>query len=188
MLNFAMPSALTEAFALLSTRSWGASLRTGRKRALEWRRILVPFRSSRQATGAPLARNLFEQRSAEICREPRSVTVHNAGQSSAACLSVESALSHYISHVPTDGGKDGMRTPQRGRREFDKRAANGNPAWSSLQVAGWSAIRKSASTAPDQICDIRLGQDVTLAYLKGKDAESEEAQEYANSSSLALYA
>ena len=30
--------------------------------------------------------------------------------------------------------------------------------------------------------------DVTLAYLKGKDAESEEAQELANSSSLALYA
>ena len=30
--------------------------------------------------------------------------------------------------------------------------------------------------------------DVTLAYLKGKDAESEEAQERANSSSLALYA
>jgi hypothetical protein len=27
--------------------------------------------------------------------------------------------------------------------------------------------------------------DVTLAYLKGKDAESEEAQEHANSSSLA---
>jgi hypothetical protein len=37
----------------------------------------------------------------------------------------------------------------------------------------------------------RLGHeslDVTLAYLKGKDAESEEAQEHANSSSLALYA
>jgi hypothetical protein len=51
-----------------------------------------------------------------------------------------------------------------------------------------SAIRKSASTAPDQICDIRLGQEVTLAYLKGKDAESEEAQEHANSSSLALFA
>jgi hypothetical protein len=37
---------------------------------------------------------------------------------------------------------------------------------------------------------IRLGHeslDVTLAYLKGKDAESEEAQ-HANSSSLALYA
>ena len=36
---------------------------------------------------------------------------------------------------------------------------------------------------------IRLGHeslDVTLAYLKGKDAESEEAQEHANSSSLAL--
>ena len=30
--------------------------------------------------------------------------------------------------------------------------------------------------------------DVTLAYLKGNDAESEEAQEHANSSSLALYA
>jgi hypothetical protein len=29
---------------------------------------------------------------------------------------------------------------------------------------------------------------VTLAYLKGKDAESEEAQEHANGSSLALYA
>ena len=38
---------------------------------------------------------------------------------------------------------------------------------------------------------IRLGHeslDVTLAYLKGKDAESEEAQDHANSSSLALYA
>jgi integrase len=38
---------------------------------------------------------------------------------------------------------------------------------------------------------IRLGHeslDVTHAYLKGKDAESEEAQEHANSSSLALYA
>jgi hypothetical protein len=37
---------------------------------------------------------------------------------------------------------------------------------------------------------IRLGHeslDVTLAYLKGEDAESEEAQENANSSSLALY-
>jgi integrase len=38
---------------------------------------------------------------------------------------------------------------------------------------------------------LRLGHeslDVTLAYLKGKDAESEETQEHANSSSLALYA
>ena len=32
-----------------------------------------------------------------------------------------------------------------------------------------------------------FGLDVTLAYLKGKDAESEEAPEHANSSSLALY-
>ena len=42
-----------------------------------------------------------------------------------------------------------------------------------------------------QVKTIRLGHeslDVTLAYLKGKDAESEEAQEHANSSSLALYA
>jgi integrase len=41
------------------------------------------------------------------------------------------------------------------------------------------------------IIRIRLGHeslDVTLAYLKGNDAESEEAQEHANSSSLALYA
>jgi hypothetical protein len=30
--------------------------------------------------------------------------------------------------------------------------------------------------------------DVTLGYLKGKNAESEEAEEHANSSSLALYA
>jgi hypothetical protein len=49
---------------------------------------------------------------------------------------------------------------------------------------GWSAIREG---------DYRLhlgheSLDVTLAYLKGKDAESEEAQEHANSSSLALYA
>jgi len=30
--------------------------------------------------------------------------------------------------------------------------------------------------------------DVNFAYVKGKDAESEEAQEHANSSGLALYA
>jgi hypothetical protein len=38
---------------------------------------------------------------------------------------------------------------------------------------------------------VKLGHeslDVTLAYLKGKDAESETAPEHANSSSLALYA
>ena len=38
---------------------------------------------------------------------------------------------------------------------------------------------------------IRLSRErvyVNLAYLKGKDAESEEAQEHTNSSSLALYA
>jgi len=38
-------------------------------------------------------------------------------------------------------------------------------------------------------CSARTkSQDVTFAYLKGKDAESEEAQEHTNSSSLALYA
>jgi hypothetical protein len=35
---------------------------------------------------------------------------------------------------------------------------------------------------------IRIRLDVTLAYLKGKDVESGEAQERANSSGLALYA
>jgi hypothetical protein len=38
---------------------------------------------------------------------------------------------------------------------------------------------------------IRLGHEslaVTLSYLKGKDAESEKAQEHANSSSVAMYA
>jgi hypothetical protein len=38
---------------------------------------------------------------------------------------------------------------------------------------------------------IRLDHEslhVTLSYLKGKDAESEEAQEHANSSSVAMYA
>jgi hypothetical protein len=48
-------------------------------------------------------------------------------------------------------------------------------------------MRKNASVH----IRIQLGHeslDVTLAYLKGKDAESETAPEHANSSSLALYA
>jgi hypothetical protein len=56
---------------------------------------------------------------------------------------------------------------------------------------GSSANRKSAEVASMNTIRIRVGHeslDVTLAYLKGKDAESEEAQEHANSSSLALYA
>jgi hypothetical protein len=51
-----------------------------------------------------------------------------------------------------------------------------------FEKVDWSCVRTIR---------IRLGHeslDVTLAYLKGKDAESEEAQEHANSSSLALYA
>jgi hypothetical protein len=43
------------------------------------------------------------------------------------------------------------------------------------------ALRKDDPRPP------RESLDVTLAYLKSKDAESEEAQEHANSSSLALY-
>lgn len=53
------------------------------------------------------------------------------------------------------------------------------------------AIRKMTQVASMNTIRIRLGHeslDVTLAYLKGKDAESEEAQEHANNSSLALYA
>jgi hypothetical protein len=39
-----------------------------------------------------------------------------------------------------------------------------------------------------RICLGHESLDVALAYFKGKDAESEEAQEHANSSSLALFA
>jgi hypothetical protein len=59
------------------------------------------------------------------------------------------------------------------------------------QVRELSAIRKLSGVALVRTLRIRLGHeslDVTLAYLKGKDAEAEEAQEHANSSSLALYA
>jgi hypothetical protein len=58
-------------------------------------------------------------------------------------------------------------------------------------VGELSANRKLARVALMNTIRIRLGHEsleVTLAYLKGKDAESEEAQEHANSSSLALYA
>jgi hypothetical protein len=66
-----------------------------------------------------------------------------------------------------------------------------NFAWSANQpssqmVANLKSIHRSVNTIR-----IRLGHealDVTLAYLKGKDDKSEEAQEHANSSSLALYA
>jgi hypothetical protein len=54
---------------------------------------------------------------------------------------------------------------------------------------GWREV--SPNDAYVNHIRIRLGPeslDVTLAYLKDKDAESEEAQEHANSSSLALYA
>jgi hypothetical protein len=58
-------------------------------------------------------------------------------------------------------------------------------------VPAWSANRKLAEVSQLKTIRIRLGHeslDVTLAYLKGKDAESEEAQEHANNSSLVLYA
>jgi hypothetical protein len=41
---------------------------------------------------------------------------------------------------------------------------------------------------PDRCVRNLILLGVTPAYLKGKDAESEEAQENANSSSLAVYA
>ena len=44
----------------------------------------------------------------------------------------------------------------------------------------FSAINRASAT-PESL-------DVTLAYLTGRDAESEEAQEHVDSSSLALYA
>ena len=59
------------------------------------------------------------------------------------------------------------------------------PITSGLSANGKLSPRTRSSPV------IRLSHqslDVTLAYLKGKDAESEEAQEHANSSSLALYA
>jgi hypothetical protein len=61
----------------------------------------------------------------------------------------------------------------------------------SLLTQGWSVILKLDQVASVNTIRIRLGHeslDVTLAYLKGQDAESEETQEHANSSSLALYA
>jgi hypothetical protein len=51
-----------------------------------------------------------------------------------------------------------------------------------------STIRKLSGVALRRTIRIRRGHeslDVTLAYLKGKDAGSEEAQEHANSSGLA---
>ena len=58
-------------------------------------------------------------------------------------------------------------------------------------LSSLSAIRKLAQFASINTIRIRLGHeslDVTLAYHNGKDAESEEAPEHANSSSLVLYA
>ena len=56
----------------------------------------------------------------------------------------------------------------------------------TLVPRGWSAARKF--TRLFQQTNGQQSLDVTLAYLKGKDAESEEAQEHANGSSLAVYA
>jgi hypothetical protein len=53
------------------------------------------------------------------------------------------------------------------------------------------AINEKRSDTHGKERGTRLGHeslDVTLAYLKGEDAESEEAQERANSSSLSVYA
>ena len=60
-------------------------------------------------------------------------------------------------------------------------------------IWGWRAgsdgpagSRNFSSTSKRPAC--HAGLDVTLAYHKGKDVKSEEAQEHANSSSLAPYA
>jgi hypothetical protein len=47
---------------------------------------------------------------------------------------------------------------------------------------------KDSSRIRGNAGSVHESPDVTLAYLKGKDAESDEAQEYANSSNLVLYA
>ena len=55
-------------------------------------------------------------------------------------------------------------------------------------IAKKAGVEGAELTAPLPSLPLRSGHeslDVTLAYLKGKDAESEEAQEHAN---LALYA
>jgi hypothetical protein len=60
--------------------------------------------------------------------------------------------------------------------------------FSTGMVVGYSEVGRGVSVNSIRI---RLGHeslDVTLAYLKGKDAESEEAQEHPNNSSLAAYA
>jgi len=67
----------------------------------------------------------------------------------------------------------------------------GNGIGSEVEASRRTAAMIFLTNADDGTAGILLGKeslDVTLAYLKGKDAESEEAQEYANSSSLALYA
>jgi hypothetical protein len=57
-----------------------------------------------------------------------------------------------------------------------------------LSVCVISRGDKKCVTEHLRICLGHESLDVTLACLKGKDAESEEVQEHANSSSLALYA
>ena len=53
-------------------------------------------------------------------------------------------------------------------------------------------VRNNSTISEVSVCCVgkkhpNSALDVTLADLKGKDAESEEAKEHANSSSLALY-
>ena len=97
---------------------------------------------------------------------------------------------------------DGYDAVQLGLLEFVKPARINKPATGHIKKAGveGAELHRFRKTYADTLHEegvsvntirIRLGHeslDVTLAYLKGKDAESEEAQEHANSSSLALYA
>jgi hypothetical protein len=68
--------------------------------------------------------------------------------------------------------------------------SRGLPAHGGLHTGVNLAVEKTLAWKALRTIRIRLGHEwfVTLAYLKGKDAESEEAREHANSSSLALYA
>jgi len=102
--------------------------------------------------------------------------------------------SAYASCIPIDAGVE-LTTTGKGYQS-SPRLPNGfgqtdQHLKQPKQVRGLWPGDESSQVAPVNTIRIRLGHeslDVTLAYLKGKDAESEEAQEHASSSSLALYA
>ena len=65
--------------------------------------------------------------------------------------------------------------------------------WPPLDVNGLTPIGSGPLAVGKRVMGVDAApvlpkQDSGFAYLKGKDTESEEAQEHANSGSLALYA